>query len=134
MKPKLVISGSAKLQDEVARWLDYWKSKGYEVLDYPKKIAEADFQKVYKDERTTFFDNIRSANVLFVMNEDKNGTGGYIGPSTFAEIAFAITENHLSGNSIEVVLLKTPADTSVFFEDVSRWKDLGWISIHPTGE
>lgn len=129
-KQKVVISGSAKLQDQIIRWLEYWKSRGYEILDYPEPIADEDFVKIYRQNRTKFFNSIRYADVLFVMNEDKNGVTGYIGASTFAEMAYAISENHIHGKSISIELLKMPAKSSFFHEDVTRWRELGWIKLH----
>ena len=35
---KIVIAGSAKLQKEVNKWLDFFASKDYEILDYPRPI------------------------------------------------------------------------------------------------
>lgn len=37
---KIVISGSSKLQDKVNYWLEYFKSKNYEILDYPRFIEK----------------------------------------------------------------------------------------------
>jgi len=37
---KVVIAGSAKLQDEIQKWIVYWNSQeDYSVLDYPKVIT-----------------------------------------------------------------------------------------------
>lgn len=42
---KVVISGSSKLQDKVNYWLEYFKSKGYTILDYPKLIEQNNYVK-----------------------------------------------------------------------------------------
>lgn len=34
---KVVIVGSAKLQNEVNKWLEVFEKKNYKILDYPKK-------------------------------------------------------------------------------------------------
>ena len=35
---KIVISGSSKLQDKINYYLNYFKDRGFEILDYPKKV------------------------------------------------------------------------------------------------
>ena len=37
---KIVIVGSAKLQDEISFWKSFFIDKNYEILDYPKPIEE----------------------------------------------------------------------------------------------
>ena len=70
---KVVISGSSKLQDKVNYWLEYFKSKGYTILDYPKLIEQNNYvkelPKVYKD----FYTALESTDVYFLMNEEKMG-------------------------------------------------------------
>ena len=46
-KKKIVIAGSAKLQDKIEYWITFFKNKDYEVLDYPKKIEESKFMDLY---------------------------------------------------------------------------------------
>ena len=50
---KIVISGSSKLQEKVNYWLNYFEKENYEILDYPKLIAQSTYEKelpkVYKD-------------------------------------------------------------------------------------
>ena len=62
---KIVISGSSKLQDKVNYWLDYFKNKNYEIIDYPKFIEhdnyEKELPKVYKD----FYSALENTNVFF---------------------------------------------------------------------
>ena len=53
---KVVIAVSAKLQKEVNKWIDFFESKNYEVLDYPKKLKKLDLWlklgwiKLYEEE------------------------------------------------------------------------------------
>lgn len=51
---KIVIAGSAKLQKEVNKWLDFFASKDYEILDYPRPIDEPKFIKLYPNIHTDF--------------------------------------------------------------------------------
>lgn len=76
---KIVISGSSKLQDKVNCWLEYFKSKNYEILDYPKFIEKEKYAEelpvIYKN----FYCSLENTDVFFLMNEEKNGILGYIG-------------------------------------------------------
>ena len=73
---KVVIAGSAKLQQEIQNWRELFKNKDYEVLDYPKKIDETEFMELYPNVHKEFFENITKTDMLFIMNEDKNGKSG----------------------------------------------------------
>lgn len=68
---KIVISGSSKLQDKVNYWLEYFESKNYEILDYPKFIEKENYNtelpKVYQN----FYTALENTNVLFLVNEKK---------------------------------------------------------------
>ena len=74
---KIVISGSAKLQDKIKYWNKLFSNKNYKVLDYPKPIEKEKFKELYRSIHKTFFQNIIKTDMLFVMNEDKNGIKGY---------------------------------------------------------
>ena len=37
---KVVISGSAKLQDSINYWIKYFENKGFNILDYPRPIEK----------------------------------------------------------------------------------------------
>ena len=41
---KVVISGSAKLQDNINCWIKYFEKKAYNILDYPRPIKK---RKIY---------------------------------------------------------------------------------------
>ena len=82
----VVIAGSAKLQDAANKWVNYFTLKNCNVLDYPKSIDEEKFMELYPKVHTEFFENIKKADILFIMNEDKNGINGYIGYETYGEL------------------------------------------------
>lgn len=65
---KVVIAGSAKLQNEVNKWLKIFKSKNYEVLDYPRAIEESKFMELYPNIHIEFLKNITETDTLFLMN------------------------------------------------------------------
>ena len=45
---KLVISGSAKFEKEIKKWVEYFKEHNYNVIKYPRKIDQSN-ELIYKD-------------------------------------------------------------------------------------
>lgn len=127
---KIVIAGSASLQEQINYWKDYWENAGLEVIDYPSPISPETFLDDYPTVHTQFFQAITETDVLFVMNEDKRGIKGYIGPETFAEMCFGVAQNLVYHKSIEVILLQIPSDGVPACEEVKLWLKLGWIKLH----
>jgi len=125
---KVVISGSVKLQEKLKFWVTYFTKKGYEVLDCPKDINKDEFLKLYPKRHKEFYDNIKKTDILFIMNEDKNGIEGYIGASAFAELAFGIIEK-LNNKNIELFILKMPSKEVPSYDEINLWLSLGWIKI-----
>lgn len=125
----VVIVGSAKLQDKISYWVNYWKNQNYNILDYPVPIEEENFLKEYPDVHRDFFKNIAETDVIFIMNEDKNGVVGYIGPESFAEMCFAVVQNLLYGKSIKIILLKMPENKVQSYDEVVLWLKIGWIKL-----
>lgn len=125
---KIVISGSAKLQENINYWVNYFSNKGYEVLDYPKDINKDEFLDLYPKIHKDFYQNIKKADILFIMNEDKNGIEGYIGPAVFAELSYGIIE-YLNNRDILLMLLKMPSKEVNCYEEINLWLKLGWIKI-----
>ena len=83
---KVVISGSAKLQDSINYWIKYFENKNYNILDYPRPIEKEKFMELYPKIHKDFFENITRADMLFVMNETKEGIDGYIDAKTQVKI------------------------------------------------
>ena len=86
-KPKIVLCGSMKVKDEIIKIKDELEKKDYEVLlpiecmqGLPKEIASR-----------AHFDRISNPNneIVLIVIATKNGIENYIGPNSFAEIAFA---------------------------------------------
>lgn len=127
---KVVISGSAKLRSEINKWLNIFKSKNYEILDYPKEINDDEFMDVYPDIHVAFLENITKTDMLFIMNEDKNHKVGYIGYETYAELLFALSQNLLYGKNIEIVILKMPGALVGCYEEINLWLKFGWIKLY----
>lgn len=126
---KIIIAGTVKLQEQVFGWVNYWQAKDFEVIDYPKKIDPAKFDKEYPGIYKFYFKRLLLADILFVMNEDRNGVKGYIGAETFAEMGFAVANNQLGKTKIEIVLLKKPSNKCIGYDEVNLWLKLDWIKI-----
>ncbi len=126
---KIVISGSSKLQDKVNYWLDYFKNKKYEIIDYPKFIEhdnyEKELAKVYKD----FYTALENTNVFFLMNEEKNGIKGYIGASAIAELTYVVILNLIHNKNIDIYILNMPSQEVSSYDEVKFWLDMGWIKL-----
>jgi len=157
---KLVISGSAKLYERALYWRGYFEGRGYEVIDWPRPLFESEISEVevspipglahgklirpgdaqYADGMTLFYKqfykHLDQADVHFVMNEDKNGVEGYIGPGTIAELTYSIINNLNRGHKTEIQILQMPSKEQACYDEVKFWLDQGWISIYrrPTGK
>lgn len=127
---KVVIAGSAKLQKEVNNWLKKFANKEYEILDYPKVIEDSRFMELYPNVHTEFLDKITKADMLFIMNEDKNGIDGYIGYETYAELLFGLSQKLIYNKNIELVVFKMPSTNVGCYEEINLWLKLGWIKLY----
>ncbi len=125
---KVVIAGSASLQNEIQKWIQYWNNKeGYSVLDYPREIPADNFEKLYPAIHKKFFQNILESDILFIANERKNEIDGYIGAETFAELSFGLAQNIINGKNIELILANMPSEKVACYQEIILWKKLGWI-------
>ncbi len=127
---KVVIAGSAKLQKEINKWLKIFESKNYEILDYPRKIEQERFIELYPSIHKTFFEYITKTDMLFIMNEDKNGKYGYIGAEAFAELTFGLAQKLVYNKEIELIILKMPSQDVQCYEEIDLWLKLGWIKLY----
>jgi hypothetical protein len=125
---KVVMAGSAKLQNEIQKWITYWNNKeGYSVLDYPKTIPQDNFEELYPDIHKNFFKNIIETDVLFIANEKKNGIDGYIGSETFAELGFGLAQKLINEKNIKLILANMPSKEVACYDEIVLWRKLGWI-------
>lgn len=127
---KVVIAGSAKLQKEVNNWLKIFANKELEILDYPKVIEESRFMELYPNIHIEFLENIKKADMLFVMNEDKNDIVGYIGYETYGELLLGLSQKVIYNKNIELVVLKMPSTNVGCYEEIDLWLKLGWIKLY----
>lgn len=126
----IVIAGSASLQEENKKWVQYWAAqKNYTVLDYPKSIEPERLPEKYPAVCKHFFESLKAANILFVANETKHDIPGYIGAEVFAEIMFTIVLNLTEGKNIDIILAHTPSDKIQGRDEVQLWLKLGWVRI-----
>lgn len=131
---KIIISGSSRLVEKVEYWVNYFKEKGYEVLDYPKYIGEVDetddydkhMEKVYNE----YYRNLEKTDVYFLMNEGKNGIDGYIGSSAISELTYVVVQNLIHDKKTEIYILKMPSKEQGCYEEVSFWLNKGWIKLY----
>lgn len=87
----IVLCGSMKVKNEILKVADTLKEKGYNVLlpiecmeGKPKEIASrAHFNRIIDSQNE----------IVLIVNATKNGIDNYIGPNSFAEIAFAFYYN-----------------------------------------
>ena len=127
---KVVIAGSAKLQNEINHWKVIFINNHYKVLDYPKVVEKERFMELYPNVHRNFFDYITKTDMLFIMNEDKDGKIGYIGAETFAELAFGLAQKLVYNKKIELVILKMPSENIQCYEEIKLWLKLGWIKLY----
>src|SRR3989344_6981113 len=114
---KVVIAGSASLQDRVAHWEQFWESRGHIVTASPRKISREKYEEKYPAVHAEFYAALNDADIVFIMNEDKNGMSGYIGAETFAELAYVVANGLLGKQQTRVMLLKIPEDRVQSYEE-----------------
>ncbi len=131
---KIVIAGSAKLHEKVSEWVKFFEIRNYEILDYPKIIEKERFMELYPMVHKSFFESVTKADVLFIMNEDKNGISGYIGAEAFAELTFGLAQKLVYNKEIELVILKMPGEGVQCYDEINLWLKLGWVRLYSNKE
>lgn len=129
-KTKVVIAGSAKLQNNILRWKKYWDSRDNHVVIYfPVAISKKDFLKEYPAIHKKFFRSIHHADILFIANTKKNGIRGYIGAEVFAELVYGMMQKLLKKQRITIYLAEMPSPKVQSHEEIRLWLTLGWITL-----
>ncbi len=121
---KVVISTSLSFVKEAIKWKRKLEMKGYKVIKIPEK------GKKYFQAHASFYKAISLCDMLLVLNLDKNGIKNYIGPSVFAEIAFAIGLNLVFRKKIEIMLLNPIPENLPYTEELKKWLKEGWIKVN----
>ena len=127
---KVVISGSSKLQDKVNYWIEYFKDKNYEILDYPRFIQQENYKTELPITYANFYNALEKTDVFFLMNEDKNGIKGYIGTSAIAELTYVVILNLIHNKNIEIYILNMPEESLNCYDEVKFWLDMKWIKLY----
>lgn len=83
----------------------------------------------YEIEFSEHYKKIIETDILFILNISKKGIEGYIGPSVFAEIAFAIGLNCSLGKKIKVYCLNKISNKLPYYEELRYWEQLGWLKF-----
>lgn len=123
---KVVISGSSKLQEKLITWKKYFEQNGYEVIDYPKQVSK----EILKDAYKNFYESLEKTDVLFLMNEERKGIEGYIGPSSIAEVIYTIMLNQIHNKKIEIYILNMPSKEVICYDEIKLFLETGWIKIY----
>lgn len=127
---KLVISGSSKLQDKVNYWIEYFKNRDYEIIDYPKHIEQKNYIEELPNVYKNFYTSLENTDVFFLMNEEKNGIKGYIGASAIAELTYVIILNLIHNKNIDIYILNMPSEELNCYDEIKFWLDIGWIKLY----
>ncbi len=122
---KVVLIASGTAEKETIKWRDKLTAEGFEVLTCPLKI-ESDFNNEYEKSFNLCYTSIPVADMVLAINIEKNGVEGYIGPGTFAELAFAIGVNKAFNKNIEILYLNELPKNLPYSMELELWKELGW--------
>ena len=82
----IVLCGSMKVKDKILEVADKLEKEGYNVL-LPIECMRGEDKLIAS---RAYFDRIANPEneIILIVNEIKNGIENYIGPNSFAEIAF----------------------------------------------
>lgn len=123
---KVVISGSSKLLQELMTWKNHFEQEGYVVIDYPKQIKKENLKDAYKN----FYKSLEQTDILFLMNEERKNIKGYIGPSSMAELIYAVMLNQIHNRKIEIYILNMPSKELNGYEEIKLFLENGWIKMY----
>ena len=127
---KIVISGSIKLKDEINYWLNYFKDRNYEVIDYPILVEKENYLEDLSNVYKSFYQNLEKTDIYFLMNEDKNGIKGYIGASGMCELAYVVILNLIHNKNIDIYILNMPSKEVSCYDEIEFYLNMGWIKIY----
>ena len=130
-KKKVVICGSMYFVEQMSEWQKKLESLGFEVytpvlFDFHKiRDEEGDlerFEEYKRRETKNHFEKVNIADILLILNYDKNGKRNYIGGNTFAEIAYAVALNLCHGKSIEIYTVNPLPEYVPYYEELHAWQ------------
>lgn len=127
LKPRVIISGSIDFQEEYKKLIQSFKSRGYEVIDYPR--LSNNLTEEYPIILSDYFRNIETADMFYLLNKEKNGMTGYIGAASFSELAYAVSQNLIHDKHIEIILAEKPSKNVPCFPEVELWLQYEWLKL-----
>ena len=125
---KIVICSSVSFEKEIIEWKEKLEKLNFEVAKYPIKLS-GNFIDEYEKEFSNHYKAIFDADAIIVLNIEKNGIPGYIGPGVFAEISFATGLNKVSQKEIIVYCINSLPQNLPYSEELNLWQKLNWIKI-----
>ena len=117
-----------KIWKEIKKWVEYFKEHNYDVIKYPRKIDQSN-ELIYKDVYINFYKALEEADYLFVLNEEKNGIKGYVGPQVYAEMSYIIVQNILQHKNKTIWILNEPSKEVASYNELNNFINLGWIKL-----
>lgn len=127
---KIVICASSKLKTEILSWQKRLIKLGFKVIQAPLSAGKLTTKK-YATVHTRHYQKLSQADLVFVVNASTAKSKNYIGPSTFAEIAFAIGLNLTLKKRIKIHILNPIPRHLPYSKELSLWEKLGWIRHWP---
>lgn len=64
------------------------------------------------------------------MNEERKNIKGYIGPSSMAELIYAVMLNQIHNKKIEIYILNMPSKELNGYEEIKLFLENSWIKMH----
>jgi hypothetical protein len=127
-KQKIVICSSASFEKEIIEWKSKLEGMDFEVVKYPIKL-QGDIVAGYEKEFSDHYISISKADAILVLNIEKGGVLGYMGPGVLTEMAFAIGLNKSLGKNIDVYYINPIPESLPYSEELRLWKKLNWIKV-----
>lgn len=121
-KKKVTICASGAFIKEARQWQKRLERKNYRVIQIPRQLKR-DYASIHQ----LHYRKIAESDILFVLNLKKDGIKNYIGPSVFAEIAFAIGLNLVFRKRIKVFCLNPIPKNLPYSTELLLWRKVGWI-------
>lgn len=129
-KQKIVICSSASFEKEIIELKERLEKMDFEVIKYPIKL-KGDIAIGYEKEFSDHYTAILNSDAIVVLNIEKRGIPGYIGPGVFAEMGFTIGLNRSLEKNISVYYINPLPENLPYSEELNLWKKLNWIEILP---
>ena len=123
---KIIIAWSSKFMQEALNLKTNLEQKWYQVLNYPKDIANKDYKTVYEK----FYEDINNADDFILLNLDKKGIEWYIGYESFAEMSFMIVKSIQENNDKKIYIYKMPSKEVWCYDEIVEFLKLWYIELY----